>query len=260
MFVMVCLNNKLSSERRFGGVNEQIVKYKNELNSIALRKFKSKEMDLFFSICSKMKNKGLNKVQFTFEELKNLSDYKLTATKYFVSDLESVYDKMLSLTYRKEDKDGVIFKFVLFNGFTINPLKQYVEISVNPELEYILNELSNEFTQFELKEFTELSSSYSKTMYRLLKQFKSTGFYTVKIEDFKELLDIPKSYRMGNIDQQILNPIKKELSQYFEPFEIKKIKAKKGNRIERLEFIFIEKSHEVDSKIPKVTLHNWVTQ
>jgi len=64
---------------------------------------------------------------------------------------------------------------------------------------------------------------------------------------------------MGNIDQQILNPIKKELSQYFEPFEIKKIKAKKGNRIERLEFIFIEKSHEVDSKIPKVTLHNWVT-
>jgi len=78
MSIVICLNNKLSSERRFGGVNEQIVKYKNELNSIALRKFKSKEMDLFFSICSKMKNKGLYKVQFTFEELKNLSDNNLS--------------------------------------------------------------------------------------------------------------------------------------------------------------------------------------
>lgn len=207
-----------------------------------------------------MKNKGLTKVQFTFEELKNLSDYKLTASKYFINDLENIYDKMLSLTYRRENEDGVIYKFVLFTGFTINPIKQFVEISVNPELEYILNELSNEFTQFELKEFTKLSSSYSKTMYRLLKQFKSTGFYTVKIEDFKELLDIPKSYRMGNIDQQILNPIKKELSQYFDPFQIKKIKSKKGNRIDRLEFIFIEKIHEVDCKLPNVALHNWVDQ
>lgn len=207
-----------------------------------------------------MKNKGLTKVQFTFEELKNLSDYKLTASKYFINDLENIYDKMLSLTYRRENEDGVIYKFVLFNGFTINPIKHFVEISVNPELEYILNELSNEFTQFELKEFTKLSSSYSKTMYRLLKQFKSTGFYTVKIEDFKELLDIPKSYRMGNIDQQILNPIKKELSQYFDPFQIKKVKSKKGNRIDRLEFIFIEKIHEVDCKLPNVALHNWVDQ
>lgn len=237
-------------------MQELTVKYKNELNTIPMRKFNTKEMDLFFSICAKMKNKSVSVVKFDFEELKDLSDYKMTATKHFVKDLEGVYDKMLDLKYRFEDDEGVIDKFVLFTKFRINPKQQYVEISVQPELEYILNELSSEFTQFELKEFTSLSSSYSKSMYRLLKQFKSSGYYTVKMDDFRELLDIPRSYRMTHITQKVLHPIKKELSQYFDPFEIKKIKAKKGNRIDRLEFFFHEKEHD-NNKI-SVPMHNWL--
>ena len=222
-----------------------------------MRKFNSKEMDLFFSICAKMKNQSTGTVRFDFEDLKELSDYKMTATSHFIKDLDNVYTKMLGLNYREENEKK-IKRFVLFTGFEIDKEDMYVEISVNPNLEYVLNQLTNEFTQFELQEFTSLSSSYSKTMYRLLKQFKSTGYYTVKMEEFKDLLDIPASYRMGNIDQQILNPIKKELTQFFDPFEIKKIKAKKGNRIDRLEFYFTEKKHE--TKLPKIPMHNWLDE
>lgn len=237
-------------------MNELTVKYKNELNTVPMRKFNAKEMDLFFSICAKMKNTNTSIVRFSFEDLKGLSDYRMTATQHFVKDLESVYDKMLELKYRVEDDDGTIDKFVLFTKFRINPKKKYVEISVQPELEYILNELTNEFTQFELREFTGLSSSYSKTMYRLLKQFKNTGFYTVKITEFRELLDVPKSYRMTHITQKILQPIEKELSQYFDPFIIKKVKAKKGNRIDRIEFYFKEK--ENNTNLPHIPLYNWL--
>lgn len=236
-------------------MNELKVKYKNELNTIPMRKFNSVEMDLFFSICAKMKNKDTQSVRFSFSELKEVSSYYTRDVKRFVGDLESVYRKMLQLTYREENEEEISY-FVLFQGFVINKKHQYVDISINPELSYILNELSNEFTQFELQEFTGLSSSYSKTMYRLLKQFKSTGYYTVKIDDFRQLLDVPESYRMSDITRQILKPIEKELSQYFEPFKIKKIKAKKGNRIDRLEFLFQEKQHEED--LPRVPMYNWL--
>ncbi|MHC5250579.1 replication initiation protein [Enterococcus sp. LJL90] len=239
-------------------MNDLTVKYKNELNTIPLKKFNSVEMNLFFAICAKMKNQSQSKVRFSFDSLKELSEYKPTAIKRFVKDLENIYDKMLHLTYRETDNYGTIYKFVLFTGFQINPIHQFVEISINPELEYILNNLSNEFTQFELLEFTELNSSYSKSMYRLLKQFKTTGYYTVKISEFRELLDIPDSYKMSDIDKKVLRPIQKELSKYFEPFEITKIKAKKGNRIDRLEFRFREKLH--DDVLPKVTLHNWLKE
>lgn len=232
------------------------MKYKNDLNSIPMRKFNSKEMDLFFSICAEMKNKSTNLIRFYFEDLKNLSNYKITATEHFIKDLDNVYTKMLGLNYR-EESDEKLKRFVLFTDFEIDKHEKYVEISVNPKLEYILNQLTNEFTQFELQEFTSLSSSYSKTMYRLLKQFKSTGFYTVAMDEFRILLDIPNSYRMGNIDQQVLKPIKKELSEYFDPFLIKKVKAKKGNKIDRLEFVFQEKKNEA-GELPYISMHNWL--
>jgi len=227
------------------------VKYKNELNLVPMRNFDSVEMNLFFSICAKMKDKGERKVRFSFEDLRELSDYKPTSIKRFADDLESVYSKMLQLTYRT-DEEGVREKFVLFTGYRIDENNQVVDISVNPELDYIINELSSEFTKFELQEFTGIRSSYAKTMYRLLKQYRSTGFYKVRIEDFREILDIPNSYQMSDIDKQVFKPIKKELAQYFDHLEITKHKARKGNKIASIEFRFKEKSS------PKVPIHNWV--
>ena len=216
------------------------VRYKNELNLVPMRNFDSVEMNLFFSICAKMKDKGLSKVQFTFEDLRELSAYKPTSIKRFSDDLEAVYNKMLQLTYRTEEA-GIREKFVLFTGYRIDENNQTVDISVNPELAYIVNELSSKFTKFELQEFTGIRSSYAKTMYRLLKQYRSTGFYIVKIEDFREILSIPNSYQMSDIDKQVLKPIKNELSEFFDPLKIKKIKARKGNRIAMIEFRFKEK-------------------
>ena len=213
------------------------VRYKNELNLVPMRNFDSVEMNLFFSICAKMKDKSLSKVQFTFEDLRELSAYKPTSIKRFSDDLEAVYNKMLQLTYRTEEA-GIREKFVLFTGYRIDENNQTVDISVNSELAYIVNELSSEFTKFELQEFTGIRSSYAKTMYRLLKQYRSTGFYIVKIEDFREILSIPNSYQMSDIDKQVLKPIKNELSEFFDPLKIKKIKARKGNRIAMIEFRF----------------------
>lgn len=216
------------------------VRYKNELNLVPMRNFDSVEMNLFFSICAKMKDKGISKVRFTFEDLKELSAYKPTSVKRFADDLEAVYSKMIQLTYRTEEP-GIREKFVLFTGYRIDENNQTVDISVNPELDYIINELSTEFTKFELQEFTGIRSSYAKTMYRLLKQYRSTGFYKVKIEDFREILAIPDSYQMSDIDKQVLKPIKNELSIYFDDMKIIKHKARKRNRIAAIEFRFKEK-------------------
>ena len=74
-------------------------------------------------------------------------------------------------------------------------------------------------------------------MYRLLKQFKSTGFFVIAVDEFRETLDIPASYRMSEIDKKVFTPIKKELSPLYERFEIEKVK-KKGNKIIQIKFHF----------------------
>lgn len=97
-----------------------------------------------------MKDKGERKVRFSFEDLRELSDYKPTSIKRFADDLESVYSKMLQLTYRT-DEEGVREKFVLFTGYRIDENNQVVDISVNPELDYIINELSSELLNLNYK-------------------------------------------------------------------------------------------------------------
>lgn len=215
----------------------KITVYRNELNTTSFRKFNSLEMDLFFAICSKMRNKGMDTIRFYFNDLKEIINYSGKNNQRFIEYLDNLYTKMLNLVYKKGQGPDYE-KFVLFTGFNMKGSQNYIEISINPKLEYILNEISSEFTKFELEEFSKLKSSYSKTMFRLLKQFRLTGYYKVNITEFRYLLDVPKSYPMHKIDSVILKPINKELSDLFQNFKIKKIKAKKQNKIEYLEFTF----------------------
>lgn len=211
--------------------------YKNEMNDIPLRNFNAKEMDLLFSICSRVREKGTDFIEFTFDDLKVLSDYKMTATKHFIKDIESVYDKLLQLNF-KMGTDTEFTKFVLFKKYTVSASKEVVTIGVNEEFKYILNEITQNFTKFELEEFTSIRSSYAKTAYRQLKRFRKTGYVIFTVEQFRELLCVPESYQMYNINQKIIKPIENELSQYFKDLKIKKVKAKKGRAITHIEFTF----------------------
>lgn len=218
-------------------MGKEIVCYKNEMNNIPLRNFNAKEMDLLFSICSRVREKGTDFIEFTFDDLKVLSDYKMTATKHFIKDIESVYDKLLQLNF-KMGTDTEFTKFVLFKKYTVSASKEIVTIGVNEEFKYILNEITQNFTKFELEEFTSIRSSYAKTAYRQLKRFRKTGYAIFTIEQFRELFCVPESYQMYNINQKIIKPIQNELSQYFNGLKIKKVKAKGGRTITHIEFTF----------------------
>jgi len=230
----------------------ETVVYKNDMNLVPLRKFNNTEVNLFFTLCNKLKDKGNLTVNVPFEELKELSNYYSHDKKLFIQDLEKFYDKVFSLTYR-EETENVIRKFILFTKVEIYKDKEYVAIGVNPDLEHIINSLTSNFTKFELKEMTHLKSTYSKHMFRILKQYKHTGYVKIKIDDFRERLDIPSSYRMTNINQKVLAPIIKELGFIFNNLSINKIKAKKGRKIEWLEFTFDAEKRIHNKRQPQVT-------
>lgn len=216
-----------------------LVVYKDEMNTVPLRNFNSKEMDLFFSICSKMRNEELSTVSFDFQDLRDLSNYKMTATDHFISDLENIYSKLIELDFRLETEEKII-KFVLFTRYEIDKINETISIRINEDFKHILNNIFDNFTKFELEEFTTLRSSYSKTAYRLLKQFRQSGYYIVQIEEFRRLFDIPKSYQMSDIDKRVLERIEDELPEFFKDLKITKLRGK-GRRkrfIEHIEFKF----------------------
>ncbi|HEE8909345.1 TPA: RepB family plasmid replication initiator protein, partial [Staphylococcus argenteus] len=204
------------------------------------------------SLCNKLKDQDIKELTIPFEELRHLSNYYHRSQKRFVKDLEHVYDKLLSLTYT--ERSGLSFKkFVLFTGYEVDVDIQELIVSVNPKLKHVLNEITADFTKFELKEMTHLKSTYSKNMFRLLKQYKHTGYFKIQVDDFRERLDIPKSYRMTHINQKVLTPIINELSFIFNNLNINKIKAKKGRKIEWLEFTFDAEKRIHNKRQPQMT-------
>ena len=101
--------------------------------------------------------------------------------------------------------------FVLFQTFKIDGYNETLNVMVHPQFEYVFNKIGMEFTQFELDEFIHIQSTYAKSTYRLLKQYRTTGWWKVTLEDFRLLLDVPKSYRVSDIDKRILKPILEQL-------------------------------------------------
>lgn len=213
-----------------------MIKYHNELNKIALSGLTTREVDILFAICSVIRDQGTNEVTFSFNEIKRLASVTTANQDEFVSIIKNIYGKLstLKVTYDNGNKFGY---FVLFTKFLGDRENEIVSIQINSEFSYLLNDLTRNFTMFELQEFNGLESIYSKHLYRLLKQFKSTGEYRVKVDDFKRLLDIPESYTMKRITDKILNPIiEKEMPKYFKNFSIEKIRE--GRSIKYLVFRF----------------------
>lgn len=230
-------NNEVISQEK-----KELVVYKNEFNKISLKNFTASEMDLLFSIMSQMRNKNVDEVEFDFGRLKELSKYnKENAISSFVKDLEATYDKLIQINVKLGDSKEFT-KFVFFTKYSISTENQTVKIRVNDEFSSLINQLTGNFTKLELDEITSLKSTYSKTIYRLLKQYRSTGYATFYIDEFREIADIPESYLMGNITQRVIKPAIKELRnlKYFKNLNYNTIKGKGKNKrkVERIEFRF----------------------
>lgn len=224
----------------------QMIKYHNDMNTVSFSLFNNREQSLFFSICSLMSNQGLDKVIFSFDQIKKLSSVTFQTEEEFIKHLVSTNNKFMKLN-GKFERDGKIIQFVLFPTFIIDPQEKKMTIGINQEFSYILNEVTRIFTIFELQEFNSLKSTYSKHLFRLLKQFKSTGFMAISIEEFKNQLGYPEWYKICDIDKQVLRYCIKELPRYFPDLEIKKMKE--GRRIKGFQFTFTSQSIEPKERI-----------
>ena len=192
-------------------MSNEIVKYSNQFNAQALRKFTALDLDLLMAIAARVRDKETGEVTFTFEELRQLAHVKKNLTdKELAGRIVEVNDRLLACRFRFQD-DSRTVQFTLFSGFETDWKTAKLLVEVNPRFSFLLNDLTSQFTRFELAEFTALRSSYAKECYRRLKQYRQTGVWKVSLEDFRRLLDVPKSYRPSEINKYVLKPIEEEL-------------------------------------------------
>ena len=227
-------------------MSNEVVKYHNDMNRLIMRDWTAEEMDFFFAIVWKIRNQSTKEISVGKNELSKLADYSRKHNIELRRIFRRLTKQMHRLIWENETYDGKKHRYEVMPMFTrasfewndeMTDMTAYFQIT--DAFSYLVNDLSANFTSWELKEFTQLRSTYAKTAYRLLKQYRTKGERKFDIEEFKMLFGIPKSYRAADINRRVFKPILTELKPYFLDLKIKSIKAKThGNPIIAYKFTF----------------------
>lgn len=226
-------------------MTKEMLKYHNQMNEISFGNFKERELDLFFSICYKLKEQGTETIDLTFSELKDLIGENKNL-KRLKNNIDSLNKKLAIINHQIEIKPNVFERFVLFTNFTTDYNKNTLTIKVNEKFSYILNNLINKYTKFDLLDFISLKSVYSKNMFKLLKQWESVNSIEFSIDEIKAKLNIPLTYSTSDFNKRVLVPIMEELPQYFPNLKLEKIKT--GKKVTSLKFTWSGKVEKIEPK------------
>ncbi len=229
--------------------------YHNNTNKVNLGKLSEREANLLFAIFQKLKDQGNTLIRFEPQDLKRMIMVKSNLTnRQLLKILKNLLDNIGGANFwiiREHVENGEIYEdhtsYMLFKQFDIRIHKptqtiEYLEVQLNDSYQYLLNNLGmGQYTSFNLLEFQKIRGKYAKTLYRLLKQYKSTGILSVEWTQFRELLDIPKDYEMRSVDNFVLKIALKELRKIY-PFEHlsykKERKSHDRRKVTHIDFYF----------------------
>ena len=218
-------------------IDKILLKIHNDVNLLRLKNFNLYDYKILFTICSEVLEKGTELVQIPYTKLKdilNLNNSKTITDKYLEDIVKTTHEKQKLINFNINNKfyEGEASLFTEIYKSKAGEKMFIVEVS--KKTKYYLNKLAKEDTIANLKTLNSLKSKYSYRLFLELRQFKNANkkkygntlccWRNFEIQDFRYVMDIPESYRMRDIDKQVINISKEELKPFFKFLEFEKIK------------------------------------
>ncbi|MGL5982958.1 MAG: replication initiation protein [Cetobacterium sp.] len=222
----------------------------NTFNAFSIGSLKSKQIDFLYGIGYKMYLSNDLEAELDGDEFRELIDYnKYTSLDLFKKDVIEFLKAINSISFVNEENKEVAVRS-LFDDLRFNLETKTLKVVARPIfLEFFNNVMKAEYTIIDLKDLTSLKSSYSKLMYKLLKQWNRVGHKEFTLEELYHLLGVPKSTQTTqNFKTKVLKPIKQELPKYFNDLKIEPIRT--GRKISSYKFTWKKsKSKILDAEV-----------
>ncbi len=113
-----------------------------------------------------------------------------------------------------------------------------IMLRFDKDLKPLLLKLGEHFTVYKFVNVLKLRSPYIFQLYELLKSEEYRGRQSVDIDlaEFRDILQVPESYKFGNIQQRILRPAQKQFAEFTDiNFDFEPMKGR-GGKIKKLRF------------------------
>ena len=114
----------------------------------------------------------------------------------------------------------------------------FITSRIHPDLNSHIHDLKKCYTQYFLRRAGNFRSIYSWRLFELLMQFRKTGFLSICVDEFKELLEVPAAYDVdfSAVRHKVINKALAEIKAGGLPVKMKTVK--KGRTVHKLEFTF----------------------
>ena len=225
----------------------EVVRYSNELHELKFNSLNEAQQNVFFTLLQQFRKASGDTLELDFNKIFELA--QIANSSSYRKEILDKIGKLQEFKFRYQINElGDLRQDVIFPSIETDSKNKVLRIRVSQGFkERYINSPLKGWTRYELAEFVNLSGTYTKTIYRYLKQYRQTGRWCIRYDDFKELLGVPEKYRASEIDKWILKPAIKELSAERNLFDMRRtpfeklvvIKHKKGREIEALEFCFM---------------------
>lgn len=221
---------------------DKIVKYNNELNKLNMGSLKEKELELFYAICVKLRDRGTDEIVLDITDFKN--EFYISNKidkKRFREYIKSVQSKFLNMQFVLETEKKIEMG-VFFTTFTTDLESNQMIIRINKPYAYILNDLVEYYTKFSFLEYQSLKSKYSKIIMPRLSQWNSIRKKEFLKDELFNILGVTEAYKndLSSFNKRVLKPMNDELKTVFHNLKIQPIK--KRNKIYSYVFSWSDKT------------------
>ena len=159
--------------------------------------------------------------------------------------IKNAVDELLENPIRIEDKENK--KWVAFNWISDALYEEgVISFTISKRLKPHILELQKKYLKYRLENILNLKGSYViriyetlKNVYNLKTKYGNLAEEIIKVEELREMLEVPRSYPYGGssgIKKRILEKAKKEFEEHTDIiFDYKEIKT--GRKVTHLKFI-----------------------
>lgn len=168
--------------------------YDNEFNDFVFMGMNALTLNFIFYTIYRGQKENFKKITITFSEIRESEVISQRDMRYFVERTLKFFDSVFKIYLYKSNKNGshsFVHIFQTLDVFEKKGKKEaYLEVTFSPAFVKLMkNSLTNEYTALNLSQFISIKQKYTKNLYRLLVQFKSTGRLSISFDKLVTLLD-----------------------------------------------------------------------
>lgn len=206
----------------------EIVEYSKDF-AMSFNKYSSYELDMMVTLAyaARKKIKDHRNVDVNSNVLINLDPRvvkKMIQGNVSNTRIEETLQNIFNTSIAIKKDNWVVHKHI-FETLSYSQDKKEIIFELKKEYIPLFFNLSGNFTQHELLEFTGLKGKHAKRIYQIIMSYKKLKKWEIEPQEFLKILDV--TYNWYDIEHKIIKKVSKELEAktIIKNFEMERVKA-----------------------------------